>query len=485
MRPFRTRSPNRAVMVFFESAGPGGHMAMELTSVEDQQAAGKAARASTERTAAADWRPAADRVDPVAILSAQDDSRVPGLVPLRHGRMAVSPFTFYRGAAAIMAADLASLPVSGFDVQLCGDAHLSNLGVFAGPDRRLLFDLNDFDETLRGPWEWDLLRLATSFTIAARDSRLSPKDARTLTATTVRAYREAMASFAEIGPLDTWYSRLDTDDIRAAIAPRSKKGARSLDRGVEKARRRTSLQAASKLTESVDGNLRFRADPPVVVPLGSVSAGGAPEGLAAAVRANYDDYLTSLPDDRQALLGRFRMTDIAHKVVGVGSVGNRAFIVLFESDAGEPLILQFKEAGASVLEPYLGVSPYDHHGQRVVEGQRMMQAASDIFLGWSRSTLDGRDYYWRQLRDMKGSAVIEEMGVEALGVYAQTCGWSLARAHARSGHPAAISAYVGKGDQVDKAVSEFAARYADQNEADFRRHADAVATGDVPCEVER
>ncbi len=457
---------------------------MAEVPVEEQVAAGRQARREVPRSTAGDWRPAPDRPDPVALLAEQDASRVPGLVPIRHGRMSVSPFTFYRGAAAIMASDLASLPVSGLQVQLCGDAHLSNLGVFASPDRHLLFDLNDFDETLRGPWEWDVLRLAASFTVAARDRGL-PGDAVTaVTQASVRSYREAMASFAVMAPVDVWYARLDTEDLRQAIAARSAKGARSLDRGVQKARRRTSLQAAEKLTERAGGQLRFRADPPVLVPLGSALVEDSPDGLAEAVRANFLDYVASLPDDRRHVIGRYRVVDVAHKVVGVGSVGTRAFVVLLQSAAGEPLLLQFKEAGPSVLEAHLGPSPYPHHGQRVVEGQRMMQAASDIFLGWSRSSVDGRHYYWRQLRDMKGSAELEEMGRKALRVYAELCGWSLARAHARSGSPAAISTYLGRSDRFDGAACAFAERYADLTKADFRRHAQAIASGELPCQLE-
>lgn len=441
---------------------------------------GRAARRTVPRSSVADWRPPPDRLDPVTILSAQDTARVAGLVPLRHARMAVSAFTFYRGAAAVMAADLTGVPISGLEVQLCGDAHLSNLGVFASPSRDLLFDLNDFDETLTGPWEWDVLRLVTSFTIAGRDRGLPDAAIRDLTRTVVASYRTTMRDLASQSPLDIWYARLDTAQMRDALASKRKSAARQATKGIAAAQRRTSLQATRKLTETFDGQRRFRADPPVLVPLGHIDGDVEPEQIADAIRSTYTDYVTSLPDAHASLLGRYRVVDIAHKVVGVGSVGLRAFVVLLESDAGDPLVLQFKEAGRSVLEDHLAPSRYAHGGQRVVEGQRMMQAASDIFLGWSTSTIDGRHYYWRQLRDMKGSADTETMTPRGFGVYAQMCGWSLARAHARSGEPAAIAAYLGGSDRYDQAVTAFAGRYADLNATDHARHAQAIADGTLP-----
>jgi uncharacterized protein (DUF2252 family) len=443
--------------------------------------AGRAARRETPRSAVADWQPPATRADPVALLVAQDADRVAGLVPLRHARMAVSAFTFYRGAAAIMAADLASVPTSGLDVQLCGDAHLSNLGVFASPSRELLFDLNDFDETLTGPWEWDVLRLATSFTIAGRDRGFTDTESRDITQTVVATYRTTMADLAAQSPLDIWYARLDTDELRDAMTGGSKAALRQLDRGVASSRRRTSLQATHKLTERVDGELHFRSDPPVLVPLGDATAEYDANRLADAIRDTFTEYIDSLPDATALLLHRYRVADIAHKVVGVGSVGLRAFIVLLQSRAGDPLILQFKEATQSVLGAHLRPSPYRHQGQRVVEGQRLMQAASDIFLGWSTSSLDGRHYYWRQLRDMKGSADIETMTPRSLRYYAGMCGWSLARAHARSGSPAAIAAYLGRKTRYDRAATTFARRYADLNAADHARHLQAIADGIIPC----
>ncbi len=457
-------------------------MLVTSLDLEDEAAVGRAARSVAPRSTAADWRPADDRPDPVALLAEQDRARVPGLVPVRHARMDASPFTFYRGAAAIMAADLASLPTTGLEVQLCGDAHLGNLGVFASPSRELLFDLNDFDETLRGPWEWDLHRLTTSFAIAAQDRAFSKAKVSDITRTAVAAYRTAMAELAVRSPLDVWYARLDTTAVRDALAGGSKAALRQVDRGVAAARGRTSLQATRKLTEEVDGRLRFRSDPPVLVPLSDATDVADPDRLAEAIRATYHEFVHTLPDAHASLLTRYRVVDVAHKVVGVGSVGMRAFVVLLQSRTGDPLILQFKEAGPSVLEAHLPASPYSHHGERVVQGQRMMQAASDIFLGWSTSAVDGRHYYWRQLRDMKGSAVIEEMSHRALGFYAEMCGWSLARAHARSGPAAAIASYLGKSDRFDEAATSFALRYAELNRADHARHTEAIATGTLPGE---
>lgn len=451
---------------------------VEPPTVDEDRARGRAARALAPRSSAADWRPADGRPDPVSVLVEQDEARVPGLVPLRHARMAVSPFTFYRGAAALMAADLATLATSGLEVQLCGDAHLSNLGAFAAPNRDLVFDLNDFDETLRGPWEWDVHRLATSFTVAAEDRGFRARTVAEVTRATVAAYRTAMADWAERSPLDVWYARVDADAVRAALAD-SKRATRRHDEGVAAARRKTSLQAARKFTEVVEGRRRFRSDPPVLVPLREAQDVDLAR-LDEAVRATFAEYVRSLPAAQAALLDRYRLVDVAHKVVGVGSVGLRALVVLLEAPAGEPLVLQFKEATSSVLEAHLAPSPYDHHGQRVVEGQRLMQAASDTFLGWSTSSLDGRHYYWRQLRDMKGSTEVETLSPKGLRYYAEMCGHTLARAHARSGSAPAISAYLGRGDRFDRAATVFAARYSVLNQADFERHATAMIDGVLP-----
>ena len=446
-----------------------------------ESADGRELRKTVKRNAAASWTPAPDRPDAVAVLAAQDIDRVPALVPLRHARMGVSPFTFYRGAAALMAADLASLPVTGLTVQLAGDAHLANFGVFASPDRSLVFDLNDFDETLRGPWEWDVHRLVTSVVIAGRSRRFSARQTTEAALTAASSYRQAVASFAAMGPLDIFYARLDTADLRATVARRRTKAATDMDSQLAAARNRTSLQAASKLTEEIDGRLRFRADPPVLVPLAGVFTGASAKALADSVRASYEGYVASLPDAVAFLLGRFELVDVAHKVVGVGSVGLRAFVALLQSPRGEPLVLQFKEAVASVLETYLPASPYAHHGQRVVEGQEMMQAASDVFLGWSSAGGEGRDYYWRQLRDMKASADLETIGARELCFYAGMCGWTLARAHARSGPAPAIAGYLGRSNRFDQGALAFAERYADLNDDDFARHGQAIVDGRLPA----
>jgi hypothetical protein len=418
----------------------------------------------------------ADRPDLVASLEEQNATREPDLVPVRHGRMMVSPFTFYRGAAKIMAADLKGTPTAGLGAQLCGDAHLSNFGVFASPERRLLFDLNDFDETLPGPFEYDVKRMAASFTIAARNNGFATADAREATQASVRAYREAMASFAEMRTMDIWYAHLDEDElmagVRAAVAgaakaekagkkakkePKAaKKGARQeqqeekaaktalarAEKNRAKARTRDSLQALSKLGEMVDGSYRIVSQPPIVVPVRELAAtyGMSPDETEHVIRDQFRAYRATLQDDRRHLLERFEIADWARKVVGVGSVGTRAFIVLLQGrDADDPLFLQVKEATASVLEAYLPKSRYRLHGERVVQGQRMMQAASDIYLGWTKGLDARRHYYWRQLRDMKGSLLVEAMRPFGLTFYAGICGWTLARAHARSGDPVAIA----------------------------------------------
>lgn len=430
------------------------------------------------RDAHAGWAAPADRPDPVAVLLAQDDRRSPDLLPVRHGRMSVSAFTFYRGAAAIMAGDLSATPSSGMGAQLCGDAHLSNLGVFASPERQLVFDLNDFDETLPGPWEWDLKRLVTSFVIAARDNGFLPSHEVDSARACAATYRQALRSFGRSGVLETWYAHVDAEDAVDVLARRGK-ARKAADEALAKARSRTSATALRKLSETHEGRLRFVDQSPLVVPLRSLEGLGDPADVEERLRAFLDEYRESLSDDRRHLLGQYEVVDIAHKVVGVGSVGTRAFIVLLTGrDTDDALVLQFKEASASVLEPYLGPSAYSTAGERVVRGQRLMQAASDIFLG-SSTAADGRDYYWRQLRDMKGSADVAAMSPGALRAYAGLCGWSLARAHARSGDCVAIAAYLGKGESFDEAVAQFARAYADQNAADFGLHQQAVEDGRI------
>jgi uncharacterized protein (DUF2252 family) len=453
-------------------------------SLEERRANGKAARARMPRESVAGWEPAADRPDPVALLEAQDRTREPDLVPVRHGRMAVSPFTFYRGGAKVMAADLATLPRAGLDVQLCGDAHLSNFGVFASPERILLFDVNDFDETLPGPFEYDVARLAASFVVAGRDNGFKETQTEQAATVAVAAYREAMADFAGMRTLDIWYSRLDAQDVLdravAMASKRQQKLAERADKNLRKARTRDSLQALSKLTEVVDGRHRIISDPPVIVPARELASdlGFSPDQVRELLRTQLRSYRATLPDELRHLLERFEFVDLARKVVGVGSVGTRSWIALLRGrDEEDPLFLQVKEATASVLEDHLPKSRYRQPGERVVQGQRLMQAASDIFLGWTKGVEEDRFYYWRQLRDMKGSASVEAMDPMALSYYAHVCGWTLARAHARSGDPVAIAAYLGKSDRFDRAMAEFAVRYADQNERDYDAFVAAIRSG--------
>jgi uncharacterized protein (DUF2252 family) len=464
-------------------------------SVEERRAQGKEARDQTPPSSHAGWAPATDRPDPVGLLEEQNLTREPDLVPVRHGRMLVSPFTFYRGAAKIMAADLADTPTAGLKVQLCGDAHLSNFGVFASPERRLLFDLNDFDETLPGPFEYDVKRLAASFTIAARNNGFTKADTKAVTQGSVAAYREAMAGFAAMGTMEVWYAHLDEEElmqgVRSAAAESSrtkkerkaaKRAEKTAEKAAAKARTRDSLQALSKLGEVVDGRYRIVSQPPIVVPMRELAAtyGLSAEEVERGLHEQFRAYRATLQDDRRRLLERFELVDVARKVVGVGSVGTRAFIGLLQGrDQQDPLFLQVKEATASVLEGHLPKSRYKQHGQRVVDGQRMMQAASDIYLGWTRGVDVNRHYYWRQLRDMKGSADVEAMAPIVLNFYAGICGWTLARAHARSGDPVAIAAYLGEGDQFDRSISDFAKRYADQNELEYQAFAEAIRSGQL------
>jgi uncharacterized protein (DUF2252 family) len=461
-------------------------------SVEERAAKGKGRREKTPVSSHAGWVPASDRPDPVALLEEQNLTREQDLVPVRHGRMLVSPFTFYRGAAKIMATDLKDTPRAGLVSQLCGDAHLSNFGVFASPERTLLFDLNDFDETLPGPFEYDVKRMAASFTIAARNNAFTKEETRDATLTAVRAYREAMAEFAQMGTLDIWYARLSEEQlmetIELAVATQKGKALKKAAHGMEKtakqnvakAHTRDSLQALSKLAERVDGEYRIVSQPPIVIPsreLGE-SFGMSADGIQKAVREQLRSYRATLPDDRRILLERFEVIDVARKVVGVGSVGTRAFIALLQGrDAQDPLFLQVKEATRSVLEDHLPKSKFKQPGERVVQGQRMMQAASDIFLGWTKGVQDNRYLYWRQLRDMKGSAIVEGMKPLGMTFYADACGWTLARAHARSGDPIAIASYLGKSDKFERSITDFSERYADQNEKDYEAFADAVRSG--------
>ncbi len=479
-------------------------------SLEERRAEGRVAGDRVPPSSHAGWRPAADRPDPVTLLEEQNTTREPDLVPVRHGRMMVSPFTFYRGAAKIMAADLKDTPVAGLGVQLCGDAHLSNFGMFASPERRLLFDLNDFDETLPGPFEYDVKRMAASITIAARNNGFSTTDARAVTLAAVAAYREAMAEFAQMSTMDLWYSHYDEDRLQALIhgavaevsteakkATKAKAGkkkeqkdasqekiarkaAKRAEKNLAKAHTRDSVQALSKLCEVVDGRYRIVSQPPVIVPARDLAAtyGMSPDEVMPMIHDQLRAYRATLQYDRRLLLEKFQVVDAARKVVGVGSVGTRAFIVLLQGrDEHDPLFLQVKEATASVLEAYLPKSRFRQHGERVVQGQRLMQAASDIYLGWTKGRDVTRNFYWRQLRDMKGSALVELMAPLTLTYYGRICGWTLARAHARTGDPVAIAEYLGDSDLFDLSIVDFCERYADQNEQDYEKFVGAVRAG--------
>ncbi|HEX3735658.1 MAG TPA: DUF2252 domain-containing protein [Solirubrobacterales bacterium] len=451
----------------------------------ERAAAGKAARSEAPRSAHAAWEPAADR-DPVAILERQALTRVPELVPIRYGRMALSPFAFFRGAAAVMAADLATAPDSGLRVQACGDAHLSNFGAFAAPDRRLVFDLNDFDESLPGPWEWDLKRLAASFAIAGRENGLKGKERGAAVLSAARTYREAMRGFASLGNLEVWYARLDVEAVLAEIEAEDPASVKRVRKGVAKAHTKDSLRALEKLTHVVDGELRIRSEPPLIVPAEELMPAAETRDLRETFIHLLDAYRATLPADRQHLLDGYSFRHIARKVVGVGSVGTRAWVVLLTgADDGDPLFLQAKEAEASVLEPYAGKSRFKNYGRRVVEGQRLMQAASDIFLGWCPAVgLDGRDrdFYVRQLWDWKRSVEVERLSPRGLEVYGWMCGWTLARAHARSGDRVAIGAYLGAGDGFDRAIAEFAQGYAEQSERDHAALVAAIDSGRIEAQ---
>ena len=458
-------------------------------TVSERAARGKAARTLVSRSAHGEWEPASDRFDPVDLLEEQAASRVPDLVPIRYGRMLVTPFTFYRGAAYLMAADLAGSARTALHVQLCGDAHLSNFGVFSAPDRRLIFSINDFDETLPGPFEWDVKRLVASFAVAGRDRGFDAKQRKAVNLTVTRSYREAMRRFAEMSNLDLWYARIDIDEISALVTKyASKEQLKRFENNVAKARSKDSMRALAKLTEVVDGQPRIVSDPPLIVPIEEVASGLDAAEIEEFVRGAIRSYRRTLTADRRWLLENFRYAHAARKVVGVGSVGTRAWIILMLGrDESDPLFLQLKEAQASVLEPFLGKTAFNSHGQRVVEGQRLTQAASDIMLGWIRleDPRDGasRDFYMRQLWDGKGSALVDAMDPQAMTLYAQLCGWSLARAHARSGDAIAIAGYLGNSDSFDRALAVFAETYADQNERDHRAIHEAVTSGRLVAET--
>jgi uncharacterized protein (DUF2252 family) len=445
----------------------------------DRVEQGRALRSSVPRSAHADWVPRADR-DPIAILEASNEARVPELVPYRFGRMAASPFALFRGSAAVMAADLASTPDTGLRVQACGDAHIGNFGEFKTPERLLVFDVNDFDETLPGAWEWDVKRLAASIDLVARGRVRRPVERAAIVTLVIREYRERIASFAELTTLGRWHANIGVDDVLAhfpkAYRPR-------VERHLGRARRKTHARAVTKLTEVVHGRRRFLENPPLLVRLHRT------EFDMDDARGLLEGYRQSLADDRRYILDRFELVDVARKVVGIGSVGTRCWIALFQGPEhphtrGDWIVLQVKQAGASVLEPYMGASTLPHHGLRVVTGQRLTQSASDGFLGWSEGPTTGRPYYLRQLWDAKGSGDPELMDPVGLGHYGALCAWALARAHARTGDPVAIAAYLGAGTAFDDAVARFAARYADQAELDHAALLTAIADGRLAAETD-
>src|ERR1700722_15508171 len=458
-------------------------------TVAERVARGKAARAEVPRSSHALFERPPDRVGPLELLERQAEARVPELVPIRYGRMLVSPFTFYRGAALIMAQDLASTARSGLTVQCCGDAHLSNFGVFASPERRLVFDINDFDETHPGPWEWDVKRLAASMLIAARDNGFSVPDQERIVLANVGQYRTAMRDFASQANLDVWYAKLDIEQLlserEAELAPRQVKRTRKT---LAKARTRDSMSAFEKLTEERDGEIRIVDQSPLIVPLDVFVSGDGRDEMLNWLHSMIRVYRSSLEHDRRVLLEEYELVDFARKVVGVGSVGTRAWIALFMGqDGSDPLFLQLKEAEASVLEEFLVPSEFSSHGQRVVTGQRLMQAASDIFLGWIHipAGMDGRprDFYGRQLRDWKGSAEIEQLAPDGLETYGRLCGWTLARAHARSGDRVAIASYLGSGMNFDRAIVEFSKAYTELNDRDYKELQDAANAGKIVAET--
>ncbi|MFF3247010.1 DUF2252 domain-containing protein [Streptomyces sp. NPDC002870] len=453
-------------------------------SPQERADRGRAARKQVPRSSHAGFSPAAGRPDPVDVIEEQSAARVPELVPIRYGRMTESPFRFYRGAAAIMAGDLASTPRSGITAQLCGDAHLLNFRLLASPERRLMFDINDFDETLPGPWEWDVKRLAASLVIAGRENGYTDQERATIVRAAVGSYRERMRLFAGMSNLEVWYARADMEQLETLAGPQlTKRGRERLSAAMTKARTRDNLKAYEKLTEIVGGERRFAADPPLVVPIEDTMPGVERDWIQNELRELLDRYARTLTTDRRHLLRQYRLVDIARKVVGVGSVGTRCWILLMlGKDDEDPLILQAKEADRSVLAAHVGQSRYDNQGQRVVAGQRLMQAASDIFLGWDRVLGDDgrrRDFYVRQLHDWKGIADPQNMAPNGMRVFGEFCGATLARAHARSGDRIAIAAYLGGGDGFDRALTEFAESYADQNERDHQALVDAVQAGRV------
>ena len=445
-------------------------------NIEQRTEHGKSLREQTPLSSHGEWSPAPNRPDPVSLIEEQNNGRLDWLVPVRRWRMSASPFTFFRGSARIMAADLVSTPVSGLEVQACGDAHLANFGLYASPERQLVFDINDFDETLAGPWEWDIKRLAASFIIAARHNKIDQKDGRKATQRMVETYRKAMADFAAMRTTEIWYAKLDGETfIKTADEAGRAEQAQKI---IGKAQGKDNHHALDKHAEEFDGKYRIKNEPPGLVPLRELRDELSRNQLQAMVENDFDTYQKSLADHHKRLLNCFHPVDIALKVVGVGSVGTRCLILLLEGrNHNDPLFLQIKQANRSVLEEFLSPSPYKNQGQRVVEGQRLIQTVSDIFLGWNERGETGNNFYWRQLHDWKGSVDVEDMNADDLSYLARLCGWTLARAHARSGDPVTITGYLGKSDSFDEALVEFAERYADQNEKDYAAFVEEIRSG--------
>jgi uncharacterized protein (DUF2252 family) len=459
----------------------------DAQTVEERRARGRAKRAEVPRSSQGEFTPTANRPDPINLLERQAESRIAELVPIRYGRMLVSPFAFFRGAAAVMASDLAAVRVTGLRSQLCGDAHAANFGVFGSPDRRLVFDVNDFDETLPGPWEWDVKRLSASLAVAGRENGFSAKERHRVVLDAAAGYRSAMRAFAAMRDLEVWYARTEVESLLEELRPAlTRQRQKRLASDVAKARARDNLRVFSKLTHEVDGQPRIVSDPPLIVPAEELAPTAEATERARLVHDFLGGYRASLSPDRRVLLGRYRFVHLAHKVVGVGSVGTQAWIaLLLGRDRQDPLFLQVKEAQLSVLEEHLGKSAYSNHGARVVAGQRLMQASSDIMLGWRRIKTSEQtvDFYARQLKDWKGSAELEAMRPAEMAVYGRTCGWTLARGHARSGDRIAIAGYLGRGPAFDRAMADFAEAYADQNDRDYAALKEAVKAGRVNAET--
>ena len=462
-----------------------------MTSLSNQKEKSKDLRREVPRSSHGDWEPAADRPDPIQLLQDQDEGRLQRLLPIKYGRMVASPFAFLRGSAAVMAADLAPTPVTGLDVVLCGDAHLSNFGLFATPEPQLVFDINDFDEVYPGPWEWDIKRLATSAVIASRDNGFKESVCKKMAVVVAKAYALAMQRFSKMNTLDMWYYHVDADALQRVFdEDASKKGSKKATKMVEKARSRTQERTLAKLTEIVDGRRRIISDPPLLVPFRDevlIQITGdkdSPLFVGEMIEDAWRQYVDTLPVERKLLLQRYRIVDVALRVGGVGSVGTRCTIALLENkDTDDALLLQVKEAGSSALESHLGDRGYKRHAERVVVGQRLVQATSDIFLGWHRSSANDIDYYWRQLKDMKGSADVSMMDASTLETYLKLCSWTLAHAHARTGDAAAISGYLGKGKRFAQALADFAAAYADQTERDHQTLVEAIQSGRIIAET--